>query len=280
MPYNLSIPSVQSYLFADDLNVCFKSRSNETLETQLISTSFTVQDWCSANLLCINSDKIQNMILSYNRNDLNSENNSDAVNFLGFLIDKHLSWEDHILRVASKVSKGVYLMRRLRICVSLGVLKTVYYAHVHSHLSYGILLWGHQSLCMRLLKLQKVCVRLMCGLPFHGHCRSSFVRLGIMTVTALFIFQSLKENSHLYDELGSSHTYKTRNRNLLGLVRCNCSKTQKTFYYMSIKLYNVLPISIKLLPFLKFKNVLRKILTENCIYKLDEFFEIKFDCYG
>lgn len=67
---------------------------------------------------------------------------------------------------------------------------------------------------MRLLglKVQKTCIRLRCGLPARGHRRSSLVSLGIMTVQAIFIFQSLiyfKENIHLDNELGSSHNYAT-----------------------------------------------------------------------
>ena len=171
------------------------------------------------------------------------------------------------------------MIRRLRLSVSLRVLKNVYYAHIHSHLNYGALLWGHKSSCSRLLKLQKLCVRLMCNLPYRGHCRSTFVELGIMTVPAIFIFQCLlyvRENCHLYDALGSTHNYATRNRNCLGLFRCSYSKTQKTFYYMSVKFYNFLPIHIKQLPILKFKTKIHKILTNNCLYTIDEFFEIDF----
>lgn len=50
----------------------------------------------------------------------------------------------------------------------------------------------------------------MCDIPARGHCSSSFVRLGIMTVPVIFIIQSLiyiKENLRLYDELGSNHNY-------------------------------------------------------------------------
>lgn len=279
LPFNLSAPSVSSYLFADDLSICFNSRSRETLDVQVKSISSIVQNWCNANLLCINDSKIQESFITYNKS---IENVQSSVNFLGFVIDQNLKWEEHIIRVSSKISKGIYLIRKLRQCLSLDVLKTVYFAHIHSHLCYGTLLWGHQTLVQKLFKLQKVCVRLMCGLPVHGHCKPSFVKLNIMTVQAIFIFQCLlyiKENVHLYDELGSTHNYDTRHSNKLEFIRCNYGKTQKTFYYMSIKFYNFLPLHLKQLPLIKFKKVLRDILTVNCIYKTDDFFDISFGDY-
>lgn len=282
LPCSISSPCVNSYLFADDLSICFKSKSQELLDPVISCISDTVTDWCSANLLCVNSDKVQNLVVSYGKNNQNLEHKPSTVDFLGFKIDKSLCWEDHIHKLESKLSKGVYLIRRLRLSVSLRVLKNVYYAHINSHLSYGALLWGHRSSCGRLFKLQKLCVRLMCSLPYRGHCRSSFVELGIMTVSAIFILQCLlyvKENSHLYDALGSTHDYATRNRNCLGLIRCSYSKTQKTFYFMSVKFYNFLPYCIKQLPILKFKTLVRKILTNNCLYTIDEFFDIDFVHY-
>lgn len=226
--------------------------------------------------------KTQDLVLDYRSNSCIVETDTNSVNFLGFLIDRKLNWEDHILRIESKVCKGIFLIRRLRLCVSLKVLRVVYFAQIHSHLSYGTILWGHQSLVSRLLIFQKKCVRLMCGLPPRGHCRPSFIRLGIMTVPAIFIYQTLlyiKENTHLYNELGSSHDHQTRNRNCLGLFRCNYTKTQKTFYYLSIKFYNALPMSLKSLPFLKFKKELQSILTNNCLYKVEEYFSINFSSY-
>ena len=273
---NITSPLTQSYLFADDLSICFNADSKEALDVIISSTSQIVKDWCSANLLCLNIDKVQELVLSFDHNV--QKNNS--VSFLGFTIDQNLKWADHIRKLESKLCRGIYLLRRLRLCVSLRVLKIVYFAQIHSHLSYGAILWGHQSSCARLFILQKLCIRLICGLPSRAHCRLSFIELGIMTVPALFIYQCLlyiKENFNLYEALGSSHNYSTRNRDSLGLFRCNYRGTQKSFYYVSLKFYNALPLYIKLLPFLKFKKTINKLLTNNCIYDVDEYFEIDFN---
>lgn len=279
LPINISSPIVHSYLFADDLSVCFNSSSRNEFDIAVQSTSAIVKDWCSANLLCINNDKIQELDFSYSHNkDVHPSN----VNFLGFILDHNLNWEEHVRKIESKVWKGVYLIRKLRLCVSLRVLKMVYYAQIHCHLSYGTLLWGHRPSCSRLLGLQKKCVRLMCGLSELAHCKLIFVQLGIMTVPAIFIYQCLlymKENCHLYDSLGCMHNYTTRNKDSVSYFRCNYTKTQRSFYYMSIKFHNALPLSVKQLPINKFKKWLSNVLTNNCLYKIEEFFDIDFKKY-
>lgn len=169
------------------------------------------------------------------------------------------------------------MIRKLRKIVSLDVLKIVYFAHIHSHLSYGTLMWGAQTYSIKLFRLQKKGIRLMSGIPPRGHCREIFKYLRIMTVPALFIYQCLiyvKENYCNFPKHNMCHSYNTRGKeNIMTSFYCYTS-TLKSFLHVSIKLFNSLPIKIKYLELDRFKTKLKDFLSHHPIYETSEFYEI------
>ncbi|PSN55064.1 hypothetical protein C0J52_04114 [Blattella germanica] len=48
-------------------------------------------------------------------------------------------------------------MLRASLCID--SLLSVYYAHIHSHMSYGLLFWGNHGMASRVFKLQKRAIR-------------------------------------------------------------------------------------------------------------------------
>ena len=67
---------------------------------------------------------------------------SDSIKPLGITIDKHLSWHQHCTNLQQKLAKAMYLLRRVKGLLPIGVMKQLYYAIFHSHLLYGVALWG------------------------------------------------------------------------------------------------------------------------------------------
>ena len=78
-------------------------------------------------------------------------------NFLGVVIDKHISWEYHTEMLSIKISKYCGVLSRLKNYLPLFILRTMYFSMVHSHLNYG--LRGFDS--KRIIKLQKRCFRII-----------------------------------------------------------------------------------------------------------------------
>ena len=66
----------------------------------------------------------------------------DYVKFLGVLIDKNLTWRPHIDHIASKISKIVGIIARLRHHVPLNTLLQIYRSLIFP---YGIPAWGQAS---------------------------------------------------------------------------------------------------------------------------------------
>ena len=60
---------------------------------------------------------------------------ADEFNFLGLTIHKHLKWDSHINKIASKILN--IIMYRLKHMVPSGILLTIYNGLIKSHILYG-----------------------------------------------------------------------------------------------------------------------------------------------
>ena len=69
----------------------------------------------------------------------------EYLRYLGVLLDEHLTWKYHIDYVASKVSKTVGIIARLRHFVPFQILTSIYRSLILPYLSYGITIWGNGS---------------------------------------------------------------------------------------------------------------------------------------
>ena len=92
----------------------------------------------------------------------------DSYKYLGVIIDKNLTWHDHIAHVTMKITKACNYLSKLRHCVSIDTLISVYYALIHSYLRYGIIAWGSatSTALQPLTSLLNRAVRIMTFAPF------------------------------------------------------------------------------------------------------------------
>jgi hypothetical protein len=106
------------------------------------------------NLLTLNFNKTQYLEFRtkncYNVNiqidyDEKRVTNATDIKFLGLIIDDTLSRKQHIEQLISKMSTACYALRNIKHILPLDTLKVIYFAHVHSIISYGIIFWGSSS---------------------------------------------------------------------------------------------------------------------------------------
>ena len=91
----------------------------------------------------------------------------NAFNFLGITLDRHLNWNSHTDKIASKLSQTVGIMNKLKDYLPQNILSTIYNSLVLPHLNYGILAWGHKF--SRIAYLQKKCVRIISHCNYIAH---------------------------------------------------------------------------------------------------------------
>ena len=58
------------------------------------------------------------------------------------MLDEHISWNDHIKTVESKLAKNIGLLNRASYFLNEHSLKTIYFSYIHSYLSYANITWA------------------------------------------------------------------------------------------------------------------------------------------
>jgi hypothetical protein len=128
-----------------------------------------------------------------------------------------LTWNAHVEQMASKISRNIYLLRNLANNFPLQSLRLAYFALVHCHIEYGILIWGHSGTLYRIFRLQRRAVRVIANLGFRDDCREHCPKLKILTLPAIFIYRCLEyviKNPKLYPKLSSYHQHSTRSQDI------------------------------------------------------------------
>ncbi|KAK9696088.1 hypothetical protein QE152_g32133 [Popillia japonica] len=118
------------------------------------------ESWYSANRLMLNRDKTQKIVFS-TASDVGAGVPDAAL--LGVVLDSKLCWSSHVEMVRRRLSSHIFLLRQIKRITTENVQLSVYFALIHSQLSYGVVLWGNSGAAVRLFRLQKRSVRIVAG---------------------------------------------------------------------------------------------------------------------
>ena len=113
-----------------------------------------IHDWFNSSKLSQNIKKTNFVIFHLYRKQLNYDINfkiydnntknftrlerKDYVKYLGVLIDSNLTWKYHISLVASKISKSIGIICKLRHFVPFSTLLNIYNSLISPNLRYGL----------------------------------------------------------------------------------------------------------------------------------------------
>ena len=128
--------------------------------------------------------------------------------FLGVLIDKNLTWRPHIDHIASKISKIVGIIARLRHHVPLNTLLQIYRSLIFPYTLYGIAAWGQaaQSDLKKILTLQKRALRLIFFSSKISHAIPLFITSSILPVYMLY-FETVSAIMHDVSTSSTTNEY-------------------------------------------------------------------------
>ena len=127
----------------------------------------------NAHCLKIGSEKIER---------IGKECKTSFFKFVGIHLDEFLEWDHHIAHVATKMSRGNYVLASAKNTLPIHIRKTIYNSLIRSHMEFGILSLGN-SLAGKLKKIvniQKKCVRNIAGKHFLSHSDPIYKNLGIL----------------------------------------------------------------------------------------------------
>ena len=203
--------TLKFYLFADDTNIYYESKSLKDLEKIVNKELDKLFLWLNVNRLSLNIDKTNYIIFHpYNKpvkEHITIKINKKAISekefikYLGVLVDSTLSWKYQISNITKKISRSIGIMYKLRPFLPLNVMKNIYYSLIYSHIIYAIEVWGStfKTELDKILILQKRAMRLMSYKDVFpdtpGPLSPSnpiFIALETMKVTEIYKYQVSK----------------------------------------------------------------------------------------
>ena len=155
-------------------------------------------------------------------------------------------------------------------------LRSIYFAHIHSHLSYGLLVWGSMMSTGQLKelgKIQKDCIDII----LKGSCEEALANSRILSLEQMIhvsLCQLGYKLSHkllpaplqnIFDASGGKkvHRYPTRGRSTPNIQQHKGNQFNKSFLCQSIKHYSQLTGTLKNEPTLtRFTKNVKKYLLQ------------------
>ena len=284
----LNVPNAKTILYADDTNFIMTGRNLNTLQDNVNNTILSIQTWFSTNNLVINRDKTSSMCFNnyQNKNPIEPHiilhgkmlPSCATTQFLGIQINANLKWNYHIDSVKSKLNNGYYIIKQLQKITSPQILRMIYFACIHAHLKYGIIMWGGDPNCKRVFVQQKKIIRTIYKANQHTSCRNLFRTLGILPLPCVYICEMvcwIKRHRNKLDLNLNLHDHNTRHKADLHPLTCRTNLIKNNGLNMGIRLFNKLPEQLKNLETNHtFKNNVKKYLLHNVFYSVNEFLSV------
>ena len=156
-----------------------------------------VENWLRHNKLSLNLSKT-NCLLIQHKSRLDKGkiklkvNNtplkqSSVVKYLGVYIDNDLNWSAHIEHLQKQVSRSTALLSKLRQYVNVKIRCTVYYSLIHSHLNYGIAVYGsaNKPVLKKLQITPNNIIRITTFSSFRQSAKPLFKQLKILNIESM-----------------------------------------------------------------------------------------------
>ncbi len=88
----------------------------------------------------VQSDALVSVLERYHEN--HPQPDCRSYKLLGIFLDEHLSLDYHVTHIYNKLTKSLYCIKQTKQLIPLGGLKALYFALIHSHLTYCTLIFS------------------------------------------------------------------------------------------------------------------------------------------
>lgn len=262
--------------FADDTSIVVSASTVEELSTAINQVEEEMNQWCHVNRLILNKDKTMKVEFKNSTPHLLPNNFAKDVKFLGSYLDSKLTWTRQIDHICKTLNSSFYAILKLKQSVPVTTLREVYFAMVHSHISYNIMLWGKAVEINRIFVSQKRILRLIFNLASRESCRETFKSQRILTIYSIYILKCavfVYNNPNIFSKNNEQHNYSTRHSSQLSVPLHHSSKFERSPYYSCVKIYNKIPNELKTIRNKHhFQKKLKSYLARHVFYSLEEFY--------
>ena len=162
LPLSITDEDATLELFADDSTLHTQSNCFSKIQQTLQISLNDINNWCTENRMVLHPQKSKSMLVTTRQKrqlrkrlkqpltlNLKIENTEiDQVEehrLLGVIFNEDLSWQPHIEHISKRISRNLYLMRKLKDLVTADALKSFFHAHCISYINYSSTVWFRAS---------------------------------------------------------------------------------------------------------------------------------------
>ena len=261
-------------LFADDTSNSHVSNDLQTIEHDNNLDLDLIKNWSDKWLVQFNPKKTNIVIFAGNNIPLDNT----GINFqfdgepivpslthkhLGVVFSNDAKWSAHIEYIASRISKQISVLRKLKYTINREFLSRIYLTFIRPILEYGSEVWDNLSLqdAERLEKFQIEAARIVTGLPIYCSRASLYFETGWDTLKnrrhkkKLCLMYKIQHGmvpdylTELFpDNVGNNSRYNLRNSYNIAQPFCRLNLLKSSFVPSTISAWNNLPLSTRNAP--------------------------------
>ena len=191
-------------LFTDDTCILVKENTSNELKYSLSYELAKINDWIVANKLALNAAKSSAIIIKLKLHSPPVEmylscaagwfKVVSSAKYLDVFIDDKLNFQEHIKHLEKKVSRSVGIISKLKNYLPTQALFKLYYTLVHSHLLYGLIVWGntYPTYLSKLIALQKKALRTVAKSGWYQNVLPLYQKFNLLNLQNLHKFETAK----------------------------------------------------------------------------------------
>ena len=250
-------------LFAGDTNLFYKNPDKSILEDQINNELKHVSLWLKVNKLSLNVSKTHYIVFTRKLKSATSLNigiddkiinEVNKTKFLGVIIDKKLTWKEHISYLSSKISRGIGMIIKAKKRLNKDALVTLYYSFIYPYMTYCNHIWGTACISSlnKVIVLQKKAIRIICNVNRRAPTDSLFRDLKIIPfldvniyMISRFMFRYVNGRvpslfCGYFTFNTSIHKYETRQARHFHLPQVRSDLGKKNIRYRGAQIWNYL----------------------------------------
>lgn len=214
-----TLPGMDLLMFADDTVLLFHAKTWQKVVSLAEDGLSLVTKWLEHNLLTLNINKTKYMCFSLTTAGDPGSNISvkihtypcnlsarsvscccstltrvASIKYLGVIIDDKLNWNLHIVALAARVRKLIYVFKNLRSVADSKLIIQTYKALCECILRYCICAWGRaaKTYLITAERAQRAVLKVLLYLPFRYPTAELYEKANVLSVRKLFIYESVR----------------------------------------------------------------------------------------
>jgi hypothetical protein len=233
-------------MFADDTAGLASDKNLSTLVENVNAELKKIARWFRSNKMAVNVSKTKfiifhtkgrvvdnNIQLIYDDNEPNENNpalikpierihsnhqvkSSRSYKLLGIHLDENLTFDYHTQSTITKLNRSLYCISKTKNFLPKPALKSLYYALIHSHLTYCPIITSCATAknIKKISQLQKKAIRIISGKQYHAHTNPIFKELRILPYTSHIRYAKLLFMHSVVNKYSPKSFYNTWQTNM------------------------------------------------------------------